>query len=84
MLRGILDTSMNAFDKLEMEHFQPRTISIPTGAVPTLEFALTDEQKEYLYTSGYETAQSFFAANPDGRNSFGAVPVSHRSGTLPI
>ena len=76
MLRGILDTSMNAFDKLEMEHFQPRTISIPTGAVPTLEFALTDEQKEYLYTSGYETAQSFFAANPDGRNSFGAVPAS--------
>ena len=61
-----------------------RTISIPTGAVPTLEFALTDEQKEYLYTSGYETAQSFFAANPDGRNSFGSVPVSHRSGTLPI
>jgi NTE family protein len=76
MLRAILDTSMNALDKLEMQAFGPRTISIPTGAVPTLEFSLSDEQKQFLYDSGHETARAFFAAKPSGVNSYGAVPAS--------
>jgi NTE family protein len=75
MLRAILDTSMNALDKLEMQAFGPRTISIPTGAVPTLEFDLTDEQKRFLFDSGYGAAQTFFAAKPSGVNSYGAVPT---------
>jgi NTE family protein len=74
MLRAILDTSTNALDKLEMKAFKPRTISIPTGAVPTLEFDLTDEQKRFLFDSGYDTAHAFFAANPTGVNTYGAVP----------
>jgi NTE family protein len=83
MLRGVLDTSMNALDKLEMKEFQPRTISIPTGAVPTLEFALTKEQKDYLYQSGYETARAFFGSNPSGRNTFGAVPPTQSQAQQP-
>ena len=74
MLKAIVDTSMNALDKLEMIAFQPRTISIPTGDIPTLDFALTEAQKKALYDSGYTTAQTFFEAKPDGRNTFGAVP----------
>jgi NTE family protein len=74
MLKAIVDTSMNAFDKLEMIAFAPRTISIPTGDIPTLEFALSDTQKQALYDSGHMAAQKFFDASPDGRNTFGAVP----------
>jgi NTE family protein len=74
MLKAIVDTSMNALDKLEMVAFAPRTISIPTGDIPTLDFSLDQAQKKELYDSGYETAKRFFEANPDGRNTFGAVP----------
>jgi NTE family protein len=74
MLKAIVDTSMNALDKLEMIAFKPRTISIPTGDIPTLDFALTEAQKKALYDSGYTTAKAFFEAKPDGRNTFGVVP----------
>ena len=76
MLKAIVDTSMNALDKLEMVAFAPRTISIPTGDVPTLDFSLTEAQKKELYDFGYSTAKAFFEAKPDGRNTFGAVPAS--------
>ena len=74
MLKAIVDTSTNALDKLEMLAFKPRTISIPTGDIPTLDFALTEAQKKELYDSGYNTAKTFFAAKPDGRNTYGKVP----------
>lgn len=74
MLKAIVDTSMNALDKLEMKAFAPRTISIPTGSIETLDFSLDDAEKKELYDFGYDTAKAFFEANPDGRNTFGAVP----------
>jgi NTE family protein len=76
MLEAVLDASMNALDKLELKQFANRTIPIPTGAVPTLKFDLSDQEKEYLYNSGLEAAKTFFAANPDGENSFRAVPAA--------
>jgi NTE family protein len=76
MLKAIVDTSINALDKLEMVAFAPRTISIPTGDVPTLDFDLSEEQKKELYDWGYSTGKAFFEANPDGRNTFGEVPAS--------
>jgi NTE family protein len=77
MLKAIVDTSTNALDGLEMVAFKPRTISIPTGDVPTLDFSLSEAQKQELYDSGYATAKKFFEAKPDGRNTFGAVPVEN-------
>ena len=74
MVEAILDTSMNAFDKLEMQAFGNRTIAIPTGDVSTLDFALSDEQKQFLYDSGYQAAKSFFAAGPKPTNTYGATP----------
>jgi NTE family protein len=74
MLEAILDTSMNAFDKLEMKAFGNRTIAIPTGGVSTLDFALSPEQKQFLYDSGYQAAKQFFAANPKATNIYGATP----------
>jgi NTE family protein len=76
MLKAIVDTSMNALDQLEMVAFAPRTISIPTGDIPTLDFELSEAQKKELYDFGYTTAKAFFEANPDGRNTFGQVPAS--------
>jgi NTE family protein len=75
MLKAIVDTSTNVLDKFEMVAFGPRTISIPTGNIPTLDFSLSKAQKEKLYDSGYESAKKFFEASPDGRNTFGAVPA---------
>jgi NTE family protein len=76
MLEAIVDTSTNALDQLELKAFGPRTISIPTGDIPTLDFALTDAQRKQLYDSGYTSAKAFFDAKPDGRNTFGAVPAN--------
>ena len=74
MVEAILDTSMNAFDKLEMQAFGNRTIAIPTGDVSTLDFALSAEQKQFLYDSGDQAAKSFFAAGPKPTNTYGATP----------
>lgn len=74
MLEAILSTSMNALDKLAMQAFGNRTIAIPTGDVPTLDFALTEEQKTFLYDSGYQAAKQFFASGPTPTNRFGATP----------
>jgi NTE family protein len=74
MAWAILDTAMNAFDNRDLIGFRSRTVSIPTGDVETLDFSLSPEEREFLYRSGYEAARAFFASNPDGRNTFGAVP----------
>jgi NTE family protein len=75
MLKAIVDTSMGALDKFELVAFKPRTISIPTGDVPTLDFSLSDAQKKELYDFGYSTAEAFFEAKPDGVNTYGKVPA---------
>lgn len=74
MLKAIVDTSTNSLDTLELKEFGPRTISLPTGDVPTLDFALTTAQKTFLFESGYQAAKEFFDAHPDGRNTYGAIP----------
>lgn len=76
MLKAIVDTSINALDKLEMKAFEPRTISIPTGDIPTLDFSLSKAQKNQLYEFGYEAAKAFFKKEPDGRNTYGKVPAT--------
>lgn len=75
MLEAVIDTAINALDEFENKAFANRTISIPTGAVPTLQFDLSDEQKKFLYDSGYNTAKAFFASAPDARNTYGEIPA---------
>ena len=75
MARAILDTAMNAFDAHNVIAFGDRTVSIPTGDVPTLDFSLSRAQQEFLYKSGHDTAKAFFDAHPDGRNNYGATPA---------
>jgi NTE family protein len=74
MLAGILDTAVNALDKFELQRWESRVVPIPTGKVSTLNFNLSDEEKRYLYESGLQAAQKFFAASPRPENSYGKVP----------
>jgi NTE family protein len=74
MLKGVLETSINALDKLELEAFKSRTIGIPTGNVSTLNFELSKQEKEFLYDSGRKAAEAFFKTKPKARNIFGASP----------
>lgn len=76
MLKAIVNTSTNALDKFEMKAFAPRTISIPTGDIETLDFSLDKTQQKELYNFGFKAAEEFFARKPDGRNTFGEVPTS--------
>lgn len=78
MLKAIVDTSMNAFDKFATLAFGPRTISIPTGDIKTLNFSLAQKEKEELFAFGHKAAAKFFAAEPTGVNTFGAIPATSR------
>jgi NTE family protein len=75
MLKAIVNTSMNALDKFELKAFAPRTISIPTGNIETLDFSLDEVQEKELYDFGFKAAKEFFEKKPDGRNTFGEVPA---------
>ncbi|HEY2479296.1 MAG TPA: patatin-like phospholipase family protein [Solirubrobacterales bacterium] len=76
MLKAIVDTSMNAFDKLDTIAFGRRTISIPTGDIETLDFELSKKQKEELFNFGRRAAAEFFSHGPTGVNTFGATPAA--------
>jgi NTE family protein len=80
MLKAIVDTSTNALDGFELKAFGPRTISLPTGDIPTLDFALTDAQKQELYDGGHKAAKAFFDSKPNGVNTFGAIPANIAGG----
>jgi NTE family protein len=73
MIEDVINTAINALDDFELQAFGNRVIAIPTGSVSTLDFSLTQEQKDFLFNSGYETAKQFFAGNPAGENRFGAA-----------
>jgi hypothetical protein len=74
MIKDVIDTAINALDSEELKTFPDRVIAIPTGSVATLNFALSQAQKEFLYQSGYATAKQFFDGGPRGKNRFGAIP----------
>jgi NTE family protein len=71
MLEGVLDSAINALDKFTERRFDSRVIPIPTGKVSTLNFNLSKEEKKYLYDSGLQAAQKFFAGAPKPTNSYG-------------
>jgi len=59
-IKSILDTMMLAHEKIHVEEADwARTIPIPTGNIKATQFDLTDEEKDWLYKSGYEAADKF-------------------------
>ncbi len=80
MVKDVIDTGINALDDFELKIFPGRVIAIPTGNVSTLNFSLSQQDKDFLYESGYETAKKFFDADPQPTNRFGKTPpVASRS-----
>jgi hypothetical protein len=53
-------SATEAWDRRLSQASAVRTISIPTGAVPTLKFTLTDGERDELRTSGFSHAERFF------------------------
>jgi len=73
MIKDVIDTAINALDDFELRDFGNRVIAIPTGDVSTLNFSLSEQQREFLSESGYSAAKAFFAS-ADPTNRFGATP----------
>ena len=74
MVKDVIDTAINALDNFELAIFPGRVIALPTGSISTLNFSLSQADKDFLYTSGYDAAKQFFESNPAPTNRFGVTP----------
>jgi NTE family protein len=59
--KAMFFSATEAWDRKASKASEVRTISIPTGEVPTLKFTLSDEERESLRMGGYTAAKDFFA-----------------------
>jgi NTE family protein len=84
MMLSLLNTSLNSLNELQLSAHADRSIGIPTGDVPTLAFALSDEQKQYLFDTGYREADAFFGRGPGARNLRGASPPAEMLPTATV
>lgn len=84
MAKDVIDTAINALDDFELKTFPERVIAIPTGNVSTLNFSLSQQDKDFLYQSGYEAAKKFFVGQPSATNRFGANPRVATIATRPV
>ena len=78
MVKDVIDTAINALDDFELKTFPDRVIALPTGNVSTLNFSLSQADKDFLYESGYDSAKAFFSTDPAGKNRFGKAAGDHR------
>ncbi|MDX6638930.1 MAG: hypothetical protein QOJ01_2441 [Solirubrobacterales bacterium] len=76
LARAMLHATMTAWDeRLELSS-AVRTISIPTGSVATLNFALGEADRAALYNGGHDVARDFFRSLPEYVNQHGrTAPV---------
>lgn len=59
---ALITTILEGHDRDERLHQQfERSIDIPTGSVGTTDFDLKEEQKDWLFDSGYKAGRAFFA-----------------------
>jgi NTE family protein len=61
LAKAMFFAATEAWDRRMSRATSVRTISIGTGDVPTLNFALSKADQEMLRTSGYDAAQAFFS-----------------------
>ncbi|MGG2015560.1 patatin-like phospholipase family protein [Bacillus sp. S10(2024)] len=63
MFKGLFKTMMQAHDLRYLNtEARARTIKIPTGNITSTNFNLSDEEKEWLFHSGYRAAEKFLSA----------------------
>jgi NTE family protein len=58
--KAMFFSATEAWDRRLSQASKVRTISIPTGSVPTLNFKLTNEERDGLRTSGHAAGKKFF------------------------
>lgn len=58
--KAMFYSATEAWDRKSSKASSVRTISIPTGAVPTLKFTLTDDERNGLRQGGFDVATEFF------------------------
>jgi NTE family protein len=59
--KAMFYSATEAWDRKSSKASQVRTISIPTGEVPTLKFTLTKDEVQSLRENGYDAASRFFS-----------------------
>jgi len=69
--KAMFFAATEAWDRRMAKESQVRTVSIPTGTVPTLKFDLTDAERDFLYRSGYERTRKFLRTQREYLNSYG-------------
>lgn len=78
---AIFSSMMKAHDKqfIRPDDFINRTISIPTGNVSSIDFALSQQRKGWLYKQGYDAATEFLKDWNWGRYKRWAISSRSRS-----
>jgi NTE family protein len=69
--KAMFFAATEAWDRRVSKATQVRTVSIPTGQVPTLKFELSDGERDSLYDSGYRQARQFLRTQREYVNSYG-------------
>jgi NTE family protein len=69
--KAMFFAATEAWDRKASKASAVRTISIPTGVVPTLKFTLTDEERDGLRAAGHSAATAFFATQREYLNHAG-------------
>jgi NTE family protein len=71
LAKAMFFSATEAWDRKLSRASAVRTISIPTGTVPTLKFTLTDGERDELRTSGQAAAEEFFSTQRKYMNHSG-------------
>ena len=69
--KAMFFSATEAWDRKSSKASAVRTISIPTGEVPTLKFTLTDAERDSLRTGGFDAATEFFTTQKTYLNHAG-------------
>jgi NTE family protein len=69
--KAMFYSATEAWDRKSSKASAVRTISIPTGAVPTLKFELTSDEVQGLRQGGYNAAHEFFTTQKTYLNHAG-------------
>jgi NTE family protein len=68
LLRAMFEAAMGAWDQAQLGRAtSARTVSIPTGAIATTDFALTPQDAKQLFERGETRAQEFFESEETRR-----------------
>jgi NTE family protein len=71
--KAMFYSATEAWDRKSSKASRVRTISIPTGAVPTLKFELADAEVQELRENGFTAAKRFFSEQTTYLNHAGLV-----------